>query len=118
MTCIGRDPREQGRVEIISHQRVTEPKQETVLRSLLSKRSPVLVQELGVELHDALDPVCAGREESRAEVQGAFFLAEAGAWYHAHACCVEQAQTVEFICRAALGDGSVDGLGGKFDGGE
>lgn len=81
-------------------------------------KSPVLVEELGVELDDALDPVGTGGEEGCAEVECALLLTESRARDGADTGGVEHLQAVELIGSAALGLSGFNGLGGEVDGGE
>lgn len=80
--------------------------------------SAVLVHELRVEANNTLDPVGAGGEEGRAEVESVLLLTEAGAGDDADTCGVEEGQTVELVCGAALGLGGFDGLLWEVDCGE
>ena len=71
-----------------------------------------------MEVRDPPDPFGARGEESGAEMQGALFLAEAGAGNEADARGVQEAEAVEFVGLALLALGLGDGFGGEVDRGE
>ena len=63
-----------------------------------------------MELHNPLNPIRARSKESRAEMQGIFFLAEARAGDDTDTCRVEETEAVEFVSGTAFGCSGFDGL--------
>lgn len=78
----------------------------------------VLLQELTVELDNAVNPLGAGSEEGGSEVKGALLLAETGASDDADTGGLEETHAVELIGGSALSLGGLSSLCRECDGRE
>ena len=71
-----------------------------------------------MELGPSTYPLCSRGKESRAEVQGARYLAKAGSWNDTNASGIKQAQTVEVVGFLSCFFGGLDSTLGQVDGWE